>query len=37
LLQYNRSRNYAMAIVDLARAIASERERLGTLPIATPE
>jgi membrane-bound lytic murein transglycosylase B len=37
LLQYNRSRNYAMAIVELAREIASERERLGTLPIATPE
>jgi membrane-bound lytic murein transglycosylase B len=28
LLQYNRSRNYAMAIIELAREIASERERL---------
>ena len=37
LLQYNRSRNYAMAIVELAREIASERERLGTLPAAMPE
>jgi len=37
LLQYNRSRNYALAIVELAREIASERERLGTLPPAMPE
>ncbi len=37
LLQYNRSRNYAMAIVELAREIALERERLGTLPAAMPE
>ena len=37
LLQYNRSRNYAMAIVELAREIAAERERLGTLPAAMPE
>jgi membrane-bound lytic murein transglycosylase B len=36
LLQYNRSRNYAMAIVELAREIALERERLGTLPAAMP-
>lgn len=28
LLQYNRSRNYAMAIVELAREITLERERL---------
>jgi len=37
LLQYNRSRNYAMAIVELAREITLERERLGTLPAVTPE
>ena len=37
LLQYNRSRNYAMAIVELAHEIAQERERLGTLPAAMPE
>ncbi|HTT37671.1 MAG TPA: lytic murein transglycosylase B [Burkholderiales bacterium] len=28
LLQYNRSRNYAMAILELAREITTERERL---------
>jgi len=37
LLQYNRSRNYAMAIVELAREITLERERLGTLPPVEPE
>jgi membrane-bound lytic murein transglycosylase B len=37
LLQYNRSRNYAMSIVELAREIALARERLGTLPAAMPE
>lgn len=35
LLQYNRSRNYAMAIVELAREIALERDRLARA--ATPE
>jgi membrane-bound lytic murein transglycosylase B len=37
LLQYNRSRNYAMAIVELAREIALERERLAVLPAGAPE
>jgi membrane-bound lytic murein transglycosylase B len=37
LLQYNRSRNYAMAIVELAREIALERERLAPLPGADAE
>ncbi|HTS55281.1 MAG TPA: lytic murein transglycosylase B [Burkholderiales bacterium] len=37
LLQYNRSRNYAMAIVELAREIALERERLSPLPGADAE
>jgi membrane-bound lytic murein transglycosylase B len=37
LLQYNRSRNYAMSIVELAREITLERERLGTLPVSMPE
>jgi len=37
LLEYNRSRNYAMAIVALAREIELERERLGTLPAELPE
>jgi len=33
LLQYNRSRNYAMAIVELAREIALERDRLARVAV----
>ena len=38
ILQYNRSRNYAMAVNDLANEIVSRaRAYLGTLPPAMPE
>ncbi|PWT76692.1 MAG: lytic murein transglycosylase B [Proteobacteria bacterium] len=36
LLQYNRSRNYAMAIVELAREITAERERIAAGIQSTP-